>query len=162
MKVLILTLFIICNLLLSAQEDNCIVDYDQYEVFHKYLMDFKLKKDVDNSSIIEEYKNICIGLRNLKTDSIISNKNLVGIYSFGFVSTVDKYRLGIRYSNGEFKYLDMEQPFEEIMGKINLFLQEECKEFTLKEKIKTIYEVADVLYYYHYGVGCEEVIISPK
>ena len=163
MKSLILIILLVLTCPIYAQDDNIVDNYDQYERLHKYLMNLKLKENKyirDTNSLIKDYENTAITLRNLKTDSILVDKKLEGVYSFGFASTVDKLYLGFMYLDGNFEYLDMEQSFDKKIERINKFLNKCCKEFSLEEKIKTMYKAVNVLYYYHFGASCEEVIIT--
>ena len=84
MKTMILFLFLLMTRVLFSQDHNCIEDLKEHNSFYEHLMNLKLQVAVGKNieiSLRKEYETTCIGLRNLKTDSILIDKSLIGIYT---------------------------------------------------------------------------------
>jgi hypothetical protein len=139
----------------SQEKNNIVRDTILEKKLRKYLIehidfytiDSAGKRKLD-SFMQKEYKDVSITSGNLKTDSILLDKNLLGIYSYRFADISSHPHLYIQYSNKiEFIELDSKNfRLNKLLKKIMKFFKKYSNQFTLQEKVKTIQGVMETIY----------------
>ena len=139
-------------------EDNFVRDTVLTKILRKYLIEhidvYTLdsagkKAPLDSAFIQEEYGNVFISSTNLKTDSIFSDKKLVGIYAYRFADVSSRPHLYIQFLN-RLEFIDLDSKdfnLDKLLHKVMKFFKQYSKEFTLQERVKTIQGVMETVYY---------------
>ena len=151
----------------SQDKDNFVRDVELSAKLRKYLIDhidiytidsLGKKMPFDSNYLQEEYGNVVIRSYNLKSDSIITNKQIIGFYKFSFACYSGcRPHLYIQYPN-KIEFIDLDSKsfsLKKIIKKINRFFKKYPNDFTLEEKVKTIEGVMNTIYYNKFArYGC--------
>lgn len=134
-------------------QDNCVRDPNLEKELYSYLItritDYYIDSKGKHIPATDEYDGTCINSRNLKTDSIINDKSLIGVYSTNFAcmdcgSTTELY---LQYMNKR-EFIDLSDKkiqYKKILEQVETFFKLYPNEFTDLEKITTLKNVLEIL-----------------
>ncbi len=147
-SVLILV-FTFLTLQLSAQiKDNMVRDTTLYKKLYCYLNPRRVSwlEDSTGKKIeLQEFLDRSISVRNLRTDSIIADKSLIGIYAFAFSNPSEKPWLYINHGQ-RIEFLELDNlKLKKTINKITRFFKRHPKEFTLLDQLNTIKNVLIII-----------------
>jgi hypothetical protein len=134
---------------LSAQiKDNMVRDTALYRKLYCYL-DLRRVSWLEDSTgkkiELQEFLYRSISVRNLKTDSIIADKSLIGIYAFSFSNPSEKPWLYINHGH-RIEFLELDKlKLKKTINKILRFFRRHPKEFTLLDQLTTIKNVTIII-----------------
>lgn len=140
----------------SQGRDNIVRDIELSDTLRVYLLDhldlhtFDSAGNavpLDSAFLQEQYGQTCITSFNLKTDSIVMDKKMIGVYAFRFADISSRPHLYLQYPN-RILFVDLDGEFDlnQLLKKIMSFLDEISDQFTLQEKVKTIEGVMEIVY----------------
>ncbi len=155
-------LFLVClisifaNTSVSAQ-NNFVNDSLLDRKLRNYLISRSSNVIIDKDSqvipleMVYSNENILITSRNLKTDGTFNEEHGVGVYGFKFASLNEKPYLYFQYKNRiEFIELDNHFNLQRVVKRILKFLKNHCTQFTLEERLKSIENTMEVIYFNKY------------
>jgi hypothetical protein len=142
----------------SQGKDNLVKDTTLSNKLRKYLIEHTDAHTVDSAGkrkplnvkfIQEQYGDAMISSTNLKTDSVIINKKLIGVYAFRFADISSRPHLYIQNPN-RIEFIDFDSrdfSIDALLKKIIKLFNKYPDQFTLQEKVKTIQGSMETLYY---------------
>lgn len=151
LSVVIVILFCFYGNLFS--QENYVNDPQLDTKLRKYLLErVDLYTFDDNNNkipYVEAYANTLIASRNLKTDSIIKDKSVIGFYSCKYANITSRPHLYIQYPDRiEFILLDDKNfDLNKLMLKIIDFFNEYSASFSPQERVKTVQGIMETIYY---------------
>jgi hypothetical protein len=138
----------------SFGQDNLISDKKLYSELYTYLLKSSNTYEIDeagnrlaDSTLFP--RGMEITSRILKADSVIENKNLVGVYEFRFTCNSCAGYLYFLYPDGKKKFIDLytrDFDFAKLLEQTRTFLHTYCKTYSEDEKIRTEKGVVELIY----------------
>lgn len=146
---------------------NNVVDKHNNKILYNKLKDFLMSHPTVGSQdslgnfipytkeeMERQYSNVLISSSILKTDSIICDKNQIGIYSFGFASINDRRWLYLQYQN-KIQFIDIDSESFDInkcAKKILSFLKKYDNKFSKEEKSMMLKKTFTIIYDNRYAI----------
>jgi len=136
-----------------TSQDNCAKDTVLKNELYSYLIQRITDYSVDKNGIhipdIEEFKDVCIISRNLKTDSIIQDKSLIGVYETNFACFDCGTTTEIYFQHKDkIEFIDLtgkKFKYEKVLKQVDNFFKRYPKSFTNIDKVTILKNVLNIL-----------------